>query len=652
MLQAAPRTLAATAASSASAAAAADAQFAARAATTTTTTPSDVRSTATSSTSTTAAARSPPPLTRGPVSLHHASANTLDFYASLIAAVALHLWARRPLPSTPTQCGQTHDQPLTALVKHLLVTTKLPLEQFYLALKLMQVLTASYPELTTVSKPGSEIRVTMAAVILTNKISEDNYISKRSWARVSSLALAELNKMELEILDGLHWHLEIPQQEYNAWIQWLRDLALHWRKIYRSPADVAATRNVPPSPASPVHPGYPPLVTARSSGTAAAAAAVPVSTGSKGAVRLDPTQALTSPPVSPAAAAAASGNNAQGTASAAVAAAATAPRRVTGRPRARSDSVHHRLHQPSVMPPYGPPAVPQHFQQPLPGQHHQHPTPQSAPGTAVPAPILHAPNPSAAVTRFRSQSHSIHALPPVVGPTSEPASARTGMPHAAPADSTCTGQSDDTDDPMSLANVLAQHRAAVAAAASRQQYSSPSAVAAASGPTPATALPPLPYPPPTLQSTAHHLAHAPPQRSRRQARTTGADPLALSAPRFATDLADCAEGSEGCTHYGQQARAGGMCAGESGQRIATSHATGAWIPAVPVSHLAMAAVVPIQFPPTTSSTASGSVGAAPAPVSTAGSRGPYGPNSALPVSGHIVGAPNQFAAYAHRFDYC
>ncbi|KNE60027.1 hypothetical protein AMAG_18457 [Allomyces macrogynus ATCC 38327] len=260
----------------------------------------------------------------------------------------------------------------------------------------------------------------MAAVILTNKISEDNYISKRSWARVSSLALAELNKMELEILDGLHWHLEIPQQEYNAWIQWLRDLALHWRKIYRSPADVAATRNVPPSPASPVHPGYPPLVTARSNG----AAAVPASSSTKnGTMRLDPTQALTSPPVSPAAAAA--GNNAQGTTSAAVAvAAAVAPRRVTGRPRARSDSVHHRLHQPSFMPPYGPPAVPQHFQQPLPGQHHQHPTPQSAPGTAVPAPVLHAPNPSAAVTRFRSQSHSVHALPPVVGPPSEPASTR------------------------------------------------------------------------------------------------------------------------------------------------------------------------------------------------------------------------------------
>nr|SMQ44848.1 Pho cyclin Clg1 [Blastocladiella emersonii] len=171
-------------------------------------------------------AASPPSneVPRPRANLHHATPSTLDFHASLLAAVALYLWSKRPLPTTPVQCAACHALPLTALLKHLLVTTKLPLEQFYLALKFIQVLVSSYPELTVVSKPGSEIRVMIASIILTNKLMEDNYISKRSWARVSSLSLQELNRMELEILDGLHWNLEVSTKEYSAWITWLSDL--------------------------------------------------------------------------------------------------------------------------------------------------------------------------------------------------------------------------------------------------------------------------------------------------------------------------------------------------------------------------------------------------------------------------------------------
>jgi hypothetical protein len=95
---------------------------------------------------------------RPPSQLTSINSSNIDFYATLVSAVALHFWTKQPFPMTPSQCAAYHDLPLTNLLKHLFSTTKLPLEQFYLALKLIQVLTASYPELSQVSKTGSEIR--------------------------------------------------------------------------------------------------------------------------------------------------------------------------------------------------------------------------------------------------------------------------------------------------------------------------------------------------------------------------------------------------------------------------------------------------------------------------------------------------------------
>ncbi|ORZ30811.1 hypothetical protein BCR44DRAFT_55150, partial [Catenaria anguillulae PL171] len=349
----------------------------------------------------------PPPLVLEPFPLTHPTANTLDFYASLLASVALSLWAKRPLPSTPVQCANCHQLPLTALLKHLLVTTKLPLEQFYLALKYVQVLVSSYPELVHVSKPGSEIRVTIAAIILANKLMEDNYISKRSWARVSSLSLQELNRMELEILDGLHWNLEISVKEYNAWIVWVGDLRRYWRKIFMAPYDPSAS-----SAASSTNGGGASIATVPSPSPQASPATPSLARTLRhqdSAMSLhSPTpQALAQPPTPRRAGAPGTAGGQQ----------QLPPIRTrTGRSRAVSDSVHRpampELPPPETMPSLPPAAVAANqanvaaSQKPLPPvSQQQHP--QQQPSAVAPH-LRHQSSSTATTTtgRMRSASHS------------------------------------------------------------------------------------------------------------------------------------------------------------------------------------------------------------------------------------------------------
>lgn len=156
----------------------------------------------------------------------------LDFYSTLLCSAALQLWRNKELPQTKGECSRMLGHPLTILIRQLLIATKLPLEQFYMALKIIQVLTASFPALTKLSNPGSEQRVFIAALIVANKYYEDHYISKRSWARVASMSLKELNKMELEILDGLRWNLEFSLPDYSTWINWTEELKLYWAQFF------------------------------------------------------------------------------------------------------------------------------------------------------------------------------------------------------------------------------------------------------------------------------------------------------------------------------------------------------------------------------------------------------------------------------------
>ncbi|KAJ1507833.1 hypothetical protein HMI54_003794 [Coelomomyces lativittatus] len=84
--------------------------------------------------------------------------HTLDFYSTLLSAGVYYLWHQTPLPATTHECSMLYGLSLTQWIRQFLISTKLPMEQFFLALKWIQLLSNRFSKLTKSSKPGSELR--------------------------------------------------------------------------------------------------------------------------------------------------------------------------------------------------------------------------------------------------------------------------------------------------------------------------------------------------------------------------------------------------------------------------------------------------------------------------------------------------------------
>ncbi|KAL7748348.1 hypothetical protein RI367_006309 [Sorochytrium milnesiophthora] len=110
---------------------------------------------------------------------------------------------------------------LTIYVSHIAQATQLPLQQLIFATRYIHVLTALHPHLPQLSAAGATIRIFLSAVILANKVTDDHYIAKRSWEHVSCISLSELNRMEMELLNGMDWNVNISEAEFDGWFDYV-----------------------------------------------------------------------------------------------------------------------------------------------------------------------------------------------------------------------------------------------------------------------------------------------------------------------------------------------------------------------------------------------------------------------------------------------
>jgi len=124
-------------------------------------------------------------------------------------------------------------------VTQILSSTRLPsstimLGMFYLASR-MKIVSARGED---TSSSGTVYRMLTTCLLLGSKFLDDNTFQNRSWAEVSSIPVHELNRMELQWLEGVNWTIHGPMYDKDeGFFMWIE----HWH-AYEEKAQIAKAK--------------------------------------------------------------------------------------------------------------------------------------------------------------------------------------------------------------------------------------------------------------------------------------------------------------------------------------------------------------------------------------------------------------------------
>lgn len=107
-------------------------------------------------------------------------------------------------------------------IYELLRKTRMSSVALLLALKYIHRLRLNHPH----ARPshGCEYRLFSVALILSNKYLEDKTFSNKTWSSLTRIQVHEINVMEREFLNILDYHLDIPDDEFITWIEYVEHL--------------------------------------------------------------------------------------------------------------------------------------------------------------------------------------------------------------------------------------------------------------------------------------------------------------------------------------------------------------------------------------------------------------------------------------------
>lgn len=115
--------------------------------------------------------------------------------------------------------------------RELLGTTQLSTSVITLALIYVYRLKVRHPHLR--GREGSEYRVAISALMLANKILDDNTYLNKTWAEISGMPLIEISKMEVEFWLGLKMEMHIGKHEYDLGLHELQLLSNDRARLIR-----------------------------------------------------------------------------------------------------------------------------------------------------------------------------------------------------------------------------------------------------------------------------------------------------------------------------------------------------------------------------------------------------------------------------------
>ncbi|KAI7869033.1 cyclin-domain-containing protein [Spinellus fusiger] len=134
-----------------------------------------------------------------------------DFAASMVYL----MWHARQPKSSGQRSAASANPTFKRFVLQVLTATRLTESVVYLAMKFIAILLHSNP--TIQGDEGSEYRLLIVALMLSNKFLDDITFTNKTWAEVSGMKLQDLNVMEAEFLYALDYNLFVRDTEYSQW---------------------------------------------------------------------------------------------------------------------------------------------------------------------------------------------------------------------------------------------------------------------------------------------------------------------------------------------------------------------------------------------------------------------------------------------------
>lgn len=83
-------------------------------------------------------------------------------------------------------------------------------------------------------------RLLTVALLLGSKFLDDNTFQNRSWADVSGIPVRELNKLEREWMESIHWRMFVNldlSEDYQAWINSWSEWEANKKQMQQATAD-------------------------------------------------------------------------------------------------------------------------------------------------------------------------------------------------------------------------------------------------------------------------------------------------------------------------------------------------------------------------------------------------------------------------------
>ncbi|CAO3649183.1 unnamed protein product [Cunninghamella echinulata] len=157
----------------------------------------------------------------------HTAALSISQMAEFSSTMVYLMWHLRnpstsPINPSVIHTRPDHQQPFTGAsnsfrkyCRTILQQTQLSESVVLLSLKYISLLLRNNPQLR--GAEGSEYRLFTVALMLANKFLDDNTFTNKTWSDISGMKVKELNVMEFEFLDVLHFQLFIPKADFDHW---------------------------------------------------------------------------------------------------------------------------------------------------------------------------------------------------------------------------------------------------------------------------------------------------------------------------------------------------------------------------------------------------------------------------------------------------
>ncbi|KAF1739278.1 Meiotically up-regulated protein [Beauveria bassiana] len=146
----------------------------------------------------------------------------LDYEVDMMAEYVAEMAVRLVTPEA------TVSSPFRKFVRQILTSTRLPSTTILLGMNYLakRINAMKGQGGTYKASEGQVWRYLTVSLLLGSKFLDDNTFQNRSWSEVSGISVAELNSLEYDWVQAMHWRLYVNldlSKDYQAWLDSWRD---------------------------------------------------------------------------------------------------------------------------------------------------------------------------------------------------------------------------------------------------------------------------------------------------------------------------------------------------------------------------------------------------------------------------------------------